>query len=109
MPLRKEAAIGPSRRPTLWCAIYQVVGKHVTDNCHLLQNFLQTSQSLFYNFYKSVGHDENNCHSYELMMERTPTYQIKEETKPLDQGAMGACEGYQGNGLEQGGGGPGRG
>jgi len=41
MPLRQEAPTGPSMGPTLWCAICQVARKHVTDNCHLLQNFVQ--------------------------------------------------------------------
>jgi len=34
-------------------------------------------QQLFYNFCKLVGHDEHNFHSYELMMERMPTYRIQ--------------------------------
>ena len=70
MPLRSEAQVGASAGPTLWCAIYQVAGKHATDNYHLLQKYVQSSQQLFCNFYKSVGHDEHNCWSYELIMER---------------------------------------
>lgn len=30
MPLRLEAPVGPSSRLVLWCAIFQVVGKHAT-------------------------------------------------------------------------------
>ena len=89
MPLRPEYQAGLSTRPALWCAIYQVTGKHVIDNCHLLQKFVQTSQQLFCNFYKLVGHDERNCCSYELMMERTLAYQMQVETWPLDQGTRG--------------------
>lgn len=63
MPLRQEATMGPSTGPTLWCTIYQVVGKHVTDNCHLLQKFVQPPQQLFCNFCKSMGYNERNCHS----------------------------------------------
>ena len=51
MPLQLEAVAGPSVGPTLWCAICQVAGKHTTDNCHLLQKFVQTPQQLFCNFY----------------------------------------------------------
>jgi len=80
MPLRLEDQVGPSTEPTLWCAIYQVVGEHETNNCHLLQKFVQTPQQVFYNFCKSVGHKECNCRSYELMMERIPAYQMLTKT-----------------------------
>ena len=82
----------------LWCAIFQVVGQHATDNCHLLQNFVLTPQQLLCNFCKSVGHDERHCYSYEMMMEWTPTYQMPAETQPPDQGVKGARGVYQGQG-----------
>ena len=93
----------------LWCAICQGVGQHVTDNCHLLQKFVQTLEQLFCNFCKYVGHDERHFRSYKLMMERTPTYRMQEKTRPLDQGAGGVRGGYRGCGRGRGGGGPGRG
>ena len=71
MPLRLEAQVGPSAVHDLWCAIYQVAGKHATNNCHLLQKYLQMPQQLFCNFFKLVDHDKKNCQSYDLMMERT--------------------------------------
>lgn len=58
MPLRQEAPAGPSTGPAPWCVICQVAGKHVTNNCHLLQKFVQTPQQLFCDFCKLVGHDE---------------------------------------------------
>jgi len=39
MPLRLEAQESPSATPTLWCMIFQIGGKHATDNCHLLQKY----------------------------------------------------------------------
>ena len=36
MNLQSDAMTGPSAGPTLWCAICEVVGKHVTNNFHLL-------------------------------------------------------------------------
>lgn len=36
MPLRPDSQAGPSITLALWCTIYQVVGKHATDNFHLL-------------------------------------------------------------------------
>jgi len=36
MPLRLEVQVGPSTVPALWCAICQIGGKHIAENCHLL-------------------------------------------------------------------------
>ncbi len=73
MPLRLEAQVIPSVVPTLCCMICQIGGKHIKNNCHLLQKYTQNFQQLFCNFCRSVGHDECTCRSYELMMDRTPT------------------------------------
>lgn len=77
MPLMLEAQAGLCAGPSLWCTICQVVGKHATDNCHLLQKFVQIPQQLFCNFFRSVGHDECNYISYELMMDRTSAYRVQ--------------------------------
>ena len=98
MPLRPEAQAGPSVAPALWCAIYQVARKHATDNCHLLQKYTQTLQQLFCNFCRLVGQDKRTCRSYELMMDRTPTYRVQAETWPLDQNAGMVWIGFQGCG-----------
>ena len=84
MPLRPKAQEGLSTMPTLWCVICQIRGKHGTNNCHLLQKYTQSSQHLFCNFYRSVGHDERTCRSFELMMDQTPTYKVHTETWVLD-------------------------
>ncbi len=76
MPLRPEAQSGLKATPALWCMIFHIGGKHAIDKCHLLQKYTQTSQQLFCNFYRSVGHDERRCRSYELMMDQTPTYRV---------------------------------
>lgn len=96
IPLKLEAPVRPSMGAKLWCAICQVTGQYVTNNYHLLQKFVQTPQQLFCNFYKSEGHDECHCQSYELMVERTPTYHMKEKIRPPYQGTGGAHEGFQG-------------
>ena len=57
----------------------------MTDNCHLLQKFVQTLQPLFCNFCRLVGHDERNCQSYESMMVRTPVYRVQAEMRPPNQ------------------------
>jgi len=108
IPLRPDAQARPSAEPTLWCAICQVAGKHMIFYCHLLQKFVQTPQQHFCNFCKSVGHDECNYHSYELMMDITLAYWVHGESRPPDQGVGGAQGKYQGCGRGQGGGEPGR-
>lgn len=81
MSLRPQAQARPSAASALWCAICQIGGKHTTDNCHMLQKYTQTSQQLFCNFCRTVGHDERTCRSYELMMDRTHTYRVQTETQ----------------------------
>lgn len=56
--MRPEAQAGPSVALALWCVICQIRGKHTTDNCHLLQKYMQMTQQLFGNFCRLVGHDE---------------------------------------------------
>lgn len=62
----------------------KISGKHASDNYHLLEKFVQNLQQLLCTFCKSIGHDERNCGSYELMMEQTLTYRMKVENKPQD-------------------------
>lgn len=80
MLLIPEAQVGTSEVPKLWCTIFQIGGKNTTDNCHLLQKYTQASQQLFCNFCRLVGHDERTCRSYEIMMDRTPTYSLQIKT-----------------------------
>lgn len=53
-----------------WCEICRMNG-HRPQDFHLLQKYVQTPKNLFCTFCKYVGHVENNCRAYELMMERT--------------------------------------
>lgn len=109
MPLSLEVKAGPSVAPSLWCAIFQITGKHAMDNCHLLQKYTQNLQQLFCNFCRLVGNDERTCRSNELMMDRTPTYRVQAETWPLYQNAGMARIGFQRREWGRGGRGPGRG
>lgn len=40
--LTSENTVGLTAGVALWCAICQISGKHVTDNYHLHQKFVQT-------------------------------------------------------------------
>ena len=44
MPLRPEAQAWSSAAATLWCVIYQIGGKHMMENCHLLHKYTITPQ-----------------------------------------------------------------
>lgn len=94
MLLILEAQAGPSTAPALWCVICQIGGKHVMDNCHLLQKYTQTSQQFFYNFCRSIGHDECTYRSYELMMDQNPAYRVQTEMQTLDPNAGMARVGF---------------
>ena len=81
VPLKPENIVGPRVGVPLWCTIFQIAGKHATDNCHILQKFVHTPQLLFFTFSKLGGHDECNFRSYELMTEWTPTYRMLTENR----------------------------
>jgi len=83
MALRPEVRAGPSAVPALWCAIFQIGGKHATYNCHLLQKYTQNSQQLFCNFCRSLGHDERTCRSYELVMIELLPIEFRPKCVPL--------------------------
>lgn len=55
--------------PGLWCNICRERGQHHSDDCYLLQKYVQTLKQIFCNFCRSIGHDEKNFQSYYLMME----------------------------------------
>lgn len=78
-----------------WCEICRMNG-HKPQECHLLQKYVQTPKNFFFTFCKSMGHDENNCRVYELMIERTQdVYAMQSDqqnnngTMQYDQGRMG--------------------
>lgn len=98
MLLKPENIAGPSTEVPLWCDICQIPKKNAIDNFHFLKKFVQTPQQLLFTFCKLVGHDEGNYQSYELKMERTPTYRMEAENWPHDQGVSAVRGGFQGHG-----------
>lgn len=64
----------------VWCKICKTRGQHHSKYCYILKKYVQNPKSLYWKLCKSVGHDENNCQAYELMMERSVgTYRMQEE------------------------------
>jgi hypothetical protein len=67
----------PTRVP--WCEIYKI---HGNDPYHypMMQKYQTIPKISYYNFCKSVGHDDKYCRMMELMRERTlDTYKVQEE------------------------------
>lgn len=58
------------------CEIYRMHRQHRPEQCSLLQKYLSTPTSLYCTLFKSVGHDESNCHSYDMMHDRR-AYQVQ--------------------------------
>ena len=56
---------------SLWCELCKPWDQHRSEDYYLLQKYIHTLKHLFCNFCRSIGHDEKNCQSYELMMDRT--------------------------------------
>ena len=86
-----------------WCEICRTNG-HRPQYCPLLQKYVQTPKNMFFTFCKSVGHDDNNCRAYELMIERTQDVNAMQSdqqnnigTAWYDQGRA-RCGGFRGCG-----------
>jgi hypothetical protein len=68
--------------------IFKKWGHHPTNN-PLLQNYQSTPKILFCNFLKFVGHEEKDCHMFNLMRECTSDmYRIQEENVAAEVGSL---------------------
>lgn len=64
----------------MWYEICKTRGQHCSEDYYLLQKYVQTLRNLYCKFCKSVGHYENNCQAYEIMMEHgVDAYRMKIE------------------------------
>ena len=69
----------------LYCEICRTTGQHRPENCHLLQRYVQVPKNPYCKFCKSVGHNEEECRSYDLMRERIfDTYRVQNEAQNND-------------------------
>jgi hypothetical protein len=44
---------------------------HRPSECYYMQKYVQTPNNIYCTFCKSVGHDEKDCRSFDLMHERS--------------------------------------
>jgi hypothetical protein len=71
----------PNPLPTggQWCEISKT-HEHDPYHCTMMQNYNIVPKISYCNFFKSVGHDEKDSRTLELMRERTSdTYRVQEE------------------------------
>jgi hypothetical protein len=54
----------------LWCKIYKKPD-HDPYHCTMIRKYQTIPKSSYCNFYKSVGHNDKDCRTMELMRERT--------------------------------------
>ena len=87
-------------RSRLWCEICKNRGEDRAKYCYLLHKYIQNPRNLYCKFFKLVGHDENNCRAYELIIEHnTDAYKMKDEEHGQEgNGQRGGQGGYQGRG-----------
>ena len=68
---------------------------HVPPNFPMLQKYYITTHEPFCEFYKSIKHDVNNCHTLQLMKDNTTdsycVQGIKENKRPNPEGHKGVA------------------
>ena len=75
----------PFNPAVLYCEIYRTTSQHHPKHCHLLQRYVQVPKNTYCKFCKSVGHNEDECHSYDLMREHTyDAYRVQNEVQGND-------------------------
>ena len=69
----------------LYCEICRTTGQHRPEGCHILHRYVQVLKNPYCKFCKSVGHNEDEFHSFDLMRERTyDAYQVQNEGQSND-------------------------
>ena len=62
-------APNPFNPNVLYCEICRRTGQHRPKDCYLLQRYVQVPKNPYCKFCKSVGHNEDECRSFDLMRE----------------------------------------
>ncbi len=70
--------LSPFNNNILYCEICRVTGHNRPKDCYLLQRYVQVAKNPYCRFFKSLGHNEDERRSFNLMMERTQdAYQVQ--------------------------------
>ena len=75
-PLRLRKIAGTSG-PALWCDDCRVAGLHDTNHYPRLATYVPKVKQQWCRFCRSVGHDEQNCRTYDLMIDRGNLYRVQ--------------------------------
>ena len=98
------SAPNPFNPNVLYCEICRTIGQHRPEDFYLLQRYVQVPKNSYCKFYKSVGHNEDECRSFDLMRERTyDAYRVQPEAQGND--GYGYYGGNPGRGTFRGRGG----
>ena len=64
----------------LYCEICRTTSQHQPEDCYLLQRYVRIPKNPDCKFCKLVGHNEDECRSFDLMRERTyDAYRVQPE------------------------------
>ena len=74
--LRLRETAGPSGS-TVWCDDCRVVGLHNTNYCPHLAAYIPEVKQQWCRFCRSIGHEEQNCGTYDLMVDRGDLYRVQ--------------------------------
>ena len=77
---RESALFRPgSSRSMLWCDDFRAASLHDTNHCPLLGAYVPKLKQKWCRFCRWVGHDEENCRTYDLMMDRGNLYPVQSD------------------------------
>jgi hypothetical protein len=78
----------PARHQIKWCKFCRKWG-HIPPNFPTLGKYQKMHHTPFFEFFKSMGHDVNNCWSLQLMQDHThDVFHVQEEQKGADHGGV---------------------
>ena len=80
-----SGAPNPFNPSVLYCEICRTTGQHRPEDCYLLQRYVQVPKNPYCKFCKLVGHNEDECRSFDLMRERTyDAYRVQNDGQGND-------------------------
>ena len=71
--------IAGSSGPALWCDDCRVAGLHNTNHCPRLAVYVPEVKQQWCRFCRSIGHDEQNYRTYDLMIDRGNLYSVQSD------------------------------
>ncbi len=94
-------APSPFNNNVLYYEIYRKTGQHRPRDFYFLQRYVQVAKNFYCKFCKSMGHNEELCCSFNLIMERTQdSYRVQDDAQGHDgYGYLGGWGNFRGCGC----------